>query len=115
MPGLCCATIKPPPQSIHVHVFMPCCASQHRYLFVIITRRVPLDMVGLPPYYGYMDNNSTPVAQAHTHYTTVTDGDQHLAQCKGCGERHYFRSEYFAKQWMNRHGQMVVRTYCTCH
>lgn len=51
----------------------------------------------------------------HTHYTTATDGSLHLARCNGCGERHYFRSTYLAKQWMNRHGQMVARTFCTCH
>lgn len=51
----------------------------------------------------------------HTHYTTANDGTDYLAQCDTCDERHYFRSEYFAKQWMNRHGQIPARTFCTCH
>lgn len=87
----------------------------HRYRIVTIGRRLPLVPHPLPLYAYGMNNTGTPTSQAHTHYITATDGDQHLAQCNGCGERHYFRSEYFAKQWMNRHGQMVARTYCTCH
>lgn len=44
----------------------------------------------------------------HAHFTTATDTDQHLAQCDTCGERHYFKSDYFAKQWMNRHATGIV-------
>lgn len=47
-------------------------------------------------------------------FTMVNDGTDYLAQCDACNERHYFRSDYFAKQWANRHGQMVARTFCTC-
>lgn len=36
-------------------------------------------------------------------YHIVTDGTETLAQCDQCQERHYFKSEYFAKNWANAH------------
>lgn len=47
-------------------------------------------------------------------FTTATDGTEHYFKCDECNEAHYFRSEYFAKQWANRHGQVIARTFCTC-
>lgn len=40
----------------------------------------------------------------HGMYSTYPDGTLTLAQCDGCGERHYFRSLYFARNWGNAHG-----------
>lgn len=31
-------------------------------------------------------------------------------RCDDCREGHTFKSDYFAKQWANRHGHMFVRT-----
>ena len=36
-------------------------------------------------------------------FHTVSDGSKTLAQCDQCHERHFFKSEYFAKNWANAH------------
>lgn len=48
---------------------------------------------------------------AHEFFSTYTDGTQVRMECDTCHEAHTFKSDYFAKQWANRHGipGMVAR------
>ena len=44
----------------------------------------------------------------HEHFDTHTDGSQVRMTCAGCNEGHTFKSDYFAKQWANRHATGIV-------
>ena len=41
----------------------------------------------------------------HSHFDVYTDG--HF-RCASCGEGYTFKSDYFAKQWANRHAMGIV-------
>ena len=53
-------------------------------------------------------------------FTTVSDGAEVLMQCNNCRERHYFTSDYFARQWANHHAYAAAghtlhaKRYCIC-
>mgnify|MGYP003560699548 CR=1 FL=1 len=46
----------------------------------------------------------------HGTYSTWEDTSSAVRmECNSCKEAHTFKSDYFAKQWANRHGVIPIR------